>query len=177
LDASTTTKSGYLQPAVIGGVVTGVLSALPFVSGFNACCCLWVVSGSLVATYLLQQNRSTPLTPGDGALVGLLSGVIGVVIATVLSIPIDLVFGPIQREMMQQFVDSANSMSPEVRQFLQRFGDRGEMGVGGMVLFRVIGFIFFLMIGSVFSTLGGLLGAVIFSRGVRSMPSDNTLPS
>ena len=65
MDASTTTKSGYLQPALIGGVVTGVLSALPFISGFNACCCLWVVSGGLVASYLLQQSRSTPLTPGD----------------------------------------------------------------------------------------------------------------
>ena len=53
----------------------GVLSALPLVAAGNLCCCLWVVSGGVVAAYLLQQNQSAPITPGDGALVGLLAGV------------------------------------------------------------------------------------------------------
>jgi hypothetical protein len=37
------------QPALFGGLVMGVLSALPIVSAGNWCCCLWVVSGGLVA--------------------------------------------------------------------------------------------------------------------------------
>ena len=37
---------------MFGGLVMGVLSALPLVGPFgNACCCLWVVSGGLVAAY------------------------------------------------------------------------------------------------------------------------------
>ena len=31
----------------------GVLSALPIVSAGNYCCCLWVISGGLVAAYVL----------------------------------------------------------------------------------------------------------------------------
>ena len=57
----------------------GVLSALPLINAGNVCCCLWVVSGGVVAAYVLQQNQTAPITPGDGALVGLLAGLIGAV--------------------------------------------------------------------------------------------------
>ena len=43
----------------------GALSALPFVNAGNLCCCLWVITGGVVASYLLQQNQSAPLTPGE----------------------------------------------------------------------------------------------------------------
>jgi hypothetical protein len=150
----------------------GVLSALPFISGLNACCCLWVVSGGLIAAYFLQQNRPTPLTPGDGALVGLLAGVIGVVITTVLSIPIDLIIGPMQRELVQRLVDSARTMSPEAQQFFESFGDTSQLSLGSQIAFRAFGAVVFLIIGSIFSTLGGLLGAVIFSKRVKPALSD-----
>ena len=44
---STTTKPDQLQPALVGGLVMGVLSALPLVNLGNLCCCFWVVSGGL----------------------------------------------------------------------------------------------------------------------------------
>ena len=47
---STTIRPSYSQPAVIGGVIMGVLSALPIVSAGNVCCCLWVVVGGLHTT-------------------------------------------------------------------------------------------------------------------------------
>jgi len=56
-----------------------VLSALPIVGAANACCCLWVVSGGLLAAYLLQQDRQQPITAGDGAIVGLLAGISGAI--------------------------------------------------------------------------------------------------
>ena len=59
-------QASKLQPAILGGVLIGVLSALPIVSAGNLCCCLWVVLGGVVAAYLLQQNQSTPLNVGDG---------------------------------------------------------------------------------------------------------------
>ena len=57
-------KPNYGQPALIGGLVMGVLSALPLVSAGNICCCLWVVTGGLVAAYLLQQNQAMPISRG-----------------------------------------------------------------------------------------------------------------
>ena len=70
-------KASLTQPALIGGLVVGVLSALPLISVGNLCCCLWIVSGGVVAAYVLQQNQTAPIAAGDGALVGLLAGVAG----------------------------------------------------------------------------------------------------
>ncbi len=77
-----------LQPAVIGGVVIGVLSALPLVSAGNCCCCLWIIGGGAVAAYLLQQHQATPITVGDGAVVGAMAGLVGAVVDLVISIPV-----------------------------------------------------------------------------------------
>ena len=63
-----------LQPALLGGIVMGVLSVLPFVNLVNACCCGWVLFGGALAAYLMQQNHPAPITAGDGAIVGLLAG-------------------------------------------------------------------------------------------------------
>jgi hypothetical protein len=140
----------------------GVLSALPIVSVGN-CCCLWVVSGGLVAAYVLQQNQPVPITPGDGALVGLLAGLFGAIVQTVLSIPISLVVGPMEREVLQRVLDMAANMPPEIRDALERYGREG--GTGALsILARVAGFMFWLVIGTVFSTLGGLLGAAMFRK-------------
>src|SRR4051812_45391406 len=101
----------------------GVLSALPFVSAGNVCCCLWVICGGLVGAYILQQNQSAPISPGDGALVGLLAGLAGAVIQTIVSIPITMLIGPMERQMLQRFVDMAGSMPPEVREMLERYNN------------------------------------------------------
>src|SRR5471030_2636558 len=100
----------------------GVLSALPFVAGGNLCCCLWLVSGGAIAAYLLQQNQSTPLAAGDGALVGLLAGLIGAVVVMVVSIPIDLFLGPMERQMLQRFLEM--SRNPDMRDMVERMSSR-----------------------------------------------------
>jgi hypothetical protein len=102
----------------------GVLSALPFVSAGNVCCCLWLIVGGLVAAYLLQQNQPAPITPGDGALVGLLAGLIGAVVQTLVSIPISLLLGPMERQMMQRVVEMAGNMPPEIRELFERYNTR-----------------------------------------------------
>jgi hypothetical protein len=145
----------------------GVLSALPIVSAGNLCCCLWVVSGGIVAAYLLQQNHSGAITPGDGALVGLLAGLIGAVVQTLVGIPISLLVAPMERAMLQRVVDAAGSMPPELRDVFDRFSRAdAPYGAGLFVLRHVIGLFVWMFVGGIFSTIGGLLGAVIFKKNV-----------
>lgn len=154
----------------------GVLSALPIISAFNLCCCLWVVTGGLVAAYLLQQNQPRPITAGDGALVGLFAGVVGAVVAFIVSIPISILIAPMERAMVERALTMTGTMPPELRQMLEGLSaPRTDIGILGQVVFRVIGFFFLLFIGSIFSTLGGLLGAAIFAKRVPpSTPIDVT---
>src|SRR5205823_2548230 len=106
----------------------GVLSALPLVNVFNVCCCGWVICGGVVAAYVLQQNTATMITPGDGALVGLLAGLIGAFIAVFVSIPLDILVGPMERAFAQRIVDMAGTMPPEMRDFLDRYSRGGAAG-------------------------------------------------
>ncbi len=163
---------GYLQPALMGGLVSGVLSALPVVSAGNVCCCLWVVAGGLSAAYLLQQNRDTPISTGDGAVVGLLAGVIGAGVQFVLSIPIGLLIGPFEREMVGRLAEMSGSMPPATRQALETYARGSGAGLAGLVLLRIIGLFVTLVIGAVVSTAAGVLGAALFAR--RSTPGPRT---
>jgi len=158
-------KPNYGQPALIGGLVMGVLSALPLVSAGNICCCLWVVTGGLVAAYLLQQNQATPISPADGALVGLLAGLAGAIVQVVLSIPIGLLVGPMQRAMMQRILDMSGAMPPDVRDAVERYGRDAQSG-GLFLLGQIFSLIIWLFVGATFSTLGGLLGAAIFKKNL-----------
>jgi hypothetical protein len=157
------TKPSFGQPAIIGGVVMGVLSALPLISAGNLCCCLWVIVGGAVAAYLLQQNTSTPITPGDGAIVGLLAGLTGALVQFVISIPIGLMVAPMERAMLQRVLENAGSMPPEMRDVLERFSGAGGVGAG-LIVAKTIGLMVWLVVGSIFSTIGGVLGALIFKK-------------
>jgi hypothetical protein len=151
---SITTNSGFVQPALIGGAVVGVLSALPFISAGNICCCLWVISGGVVAAYVLQLNQSTPITPGDGALAGLFAGLVGAFIYLLLSIPISMVMAPMERAIMERVIEGGN-MPPEVRDMMGRYTGAYKLTAG---------FLSMLVAGAIFSTLGGLLGTAIFKK-------------
>jgi hypothetical protein len=165
-----------LQPALLGGVAIGVLSALPVVNLVNFCCCAWVVFGGGLAVYLMQQNHPAPVTAGDGAIVGLMAGALGAVIGSVLSIPIALAMGPFQAQMIERVLQGTQEMPPEVRSIFEQM--RNGVVSGAAV---GIGFIFHLLFSlcfySIFGLLGGLLGAVMFSKNAPPPPPPPYAPT
>jgi hypothetical protein len=143
----------------------GVLSALPFVAVGNLCCCLWVISGGAVAAFLFQQNQTAPIAPGDGALVGLLAGLIGAFVASLVSIPINILVAPLERAMLQRIIEIAGTMPPEMREAIERYANtEGQGGIALMIVKQVVSLMFFLVVGAIFSTIGGLLGALVFKK-------------
>jgi hypothetical protein len=153
-------QASKVQPALLGGVFIGVLSALPIINIGN-CCCLWVLSGGALAAYLLQQNQPSALTTGDGAIVGLLAGLVGAVVKTIIAIPIALIVGPMQSRAMQGMLENAD-IPPEARQFFDAFAASG----GASVLLIIMGLCISLVIGAIFGTLGGMLGAMYFKKNL-----------
>jgi hypothetical protein len=144
-----------LQPALFGGLFIGVLSALPVINIAN-CCCLWVIGGGVLATYLMQQNHPYPIAVADGALVGLMAGVTGGVLGTLLSIPMEMMMGPFQRQIMERVLSNNPDIPEETRRMLE------NMNVGGLAIaFKLV---FSVCVGAVFGMLGGLLGVAIFKK-------------
>lgn len=154
--------SGRLQPALLGGAFIGVMSALPIVNMGNCCCCLWVLAGGVLAVYLRQQNSAVAVTAAEGALIGLLAGVIGGVIGTVLSIPIQMMVGPMQEEWMGRIIAGNEDIPPEAREMMDRL-------MAGNTL-RAAGALLNIVVSTIFGMLGGLLGVAIFKKNVPPQP-------
>jgi len=145
-----------LKPAVIGGVVLGLLSAIPFVNFVNLCCCAWAILGGLLASYLYVKNSATPANAGDGAIIGAMAGGIGAAIYLVIGIPLALVSGAAMREMMISLIANVDPRQADLI--------RGAAMQGESVASTIIqGFIGALLL-VVFAVIGGLIGIAIFEK-------------
>ena len=155
--------SNRLQPALLGGVFIGVLSALPIISAGNCCCCLWAVSGGVLAVYLRQQRSPVAIDAPEGALMGLMAGVIGGIIGAVLLIPINMLVGPWQAELMSRILETNEEMPAERREMMRRAAaSTGAFAIAGMLINVVLY--------TVFGMLGGLLGVAIFKKSAPPQP-------
>ncbi len=147
-----------MMPALLGGLFIGVLSSLPYIKGGNVCCCLWVISGGMLAAWLMQQNTPRPITVGEGALVGLLAGVAGTLVWVVWSTVGLMVFGssPFDvADFQRAMTEGGRDVPPEAREALENLSPGVILVVGGVIWAGV---------SMVFATLGGLLGALLFRR-------------
>ena len=146
-----------LKPALIGGVLLGLLSVIPFVNSLNVCCCLWAILGGMLASYLYVKNSPTPATPGDGAMIGALAGVIGAVISLILGIPISYAMGPTMRNLLLGIVENLDRQQAELmRRQLEASGDSIVPVIINALILAVLLF--------VFSVIGGLIGTAIFEK-------------
>lgn len=145
-----------LKPALIGGVVIGLLSIIPIINLGNVCCCLWAILGGLLATYLYVKNSPVPARAGDGAILGAIAGGVAAAIIIVLGIPISIVAGGITRELLIRLVESLNPSQAEMM--------RMQMATSGNVVGSIVNGIILAVCVVIFSTLGGLLGVPIFEK-------------
>jgi hypothetical protein len=152
-----------LTPALIGGAVIGVLSSTPIINWGNCLCCMWVIVGGAVGAYAYKRQLpgKTELSLGEGALVGLLSGVFGSLISALISYFFMAVVGYNMTQIfLQNFLERAEDVPLEFRHWMEGF-----MRGGGFHPFLVLmGLFFSLTIDSIFGTLGGILGAALFGK-------------
>jgi hypothetical protein len=130
-----------LKPALLGGLIVGVLSAIPF---FNYCCCIWSIGGGALAAYLYIKSSPVPVGTGDGAMVGGLAGVVGGIIYLILGLPIAILFG------MAAMQDSLNRSGV-------------ELPFSGTLLMIVAGIVGAIIL-ALLATLGGVIGVAIFEK-------------
>lgn len=153
-----------LKPALIAGVLVGVLSALPLVGALNCFCCAWVIGGGVLAAYLHIQATPVAASLGRGAALGLVTGVVAAVVDTLFSIPLHFALagmGSGIAEQMNELLRELPNVPPDVREALRSvFSD--NRGVG--VIFLVLAGFFKLIVYSVVCMLGGAVGVALFEK-------------
>jgi hypothetical protein len=153
-------KLDFLRPAITGGVFLGVLSTVPFL---NLGCCLWLLAGGGIAAFLVNRQNPGKLKLGDGALAGVSSGLVGTIVSTLLTIPIQSVMYtaanlPQMREQLEQW-SKAFDMPPE---FLKQME---PMLTPGFSAARLIAWaITFSIVSGLFAMIGGILTVSLLNR-------------
>ena len=150
-----------LKPAIIGGVVLGLLSVIPFVNWANICCCLWAILGGALASYLYIKNSAVPATPGDGAILGAIAGLVGAVISVVIGIPVSILMSGVMMGIVVRLMESVNPSQAEMM--------RSQIEAGQSVAGAIVNGLILAVLLVIFSTLGGLIGIPIFEKRKRDV--------
>ena len=145
------------QPALLGGLFIGVVSALPVVGQANLCCCLWVVVGGVLTTYLLQQSRPASVESTEAALSGLLAGALGgLIYVLVLSMLLSGAAGMNMEAGIREAMDRNAQVPPEVRDMVLNLFTGRKL----VVLIAVMT----VPVYALFGMLGALLGLTFFRK-------------
>jgi hypothetical protein len=149
----------FVQPALTGGMFLGLLSSIPIIS---AGCCIWVPLGGAIGSVLLLRQRPSGIAYGDGAFVGVLGGLAGAVVGTIIQMSERVIalrfFGTQQQQIEDIFKQFGVAEGP--------WKDWAMRVFSGEVSALTVGFTFFsnLLIYSLFAMVGGILAIAIINR-------------
>ena len=166
-------EAGMLKPALIGGVLLGVLSSIPIVSLFNCVCCAWVIGGGILAAYLYVKESSLPVTLGRGVGLGLLTGIIGTVVSGAFMIPLFMLAKKGGLSIMDQIREALSrvpNVPPEAEEALRGLSEGGGLNI----VFFVSVLIFSLVVTCLAAMLGGAIGVALFEKRKPGGPAAGT---
>ncbi len=145
------------MPSLYGGIIIGVISAVPGLNIINCLCCAGVLLGGALSVFFFKKDLPPqyPLTNGDAIQLGALSGVFGAINGTAISAAILAAFGNIGREFIAGILEGMKDQIPP-----EAF-DRAMHGMenGAITIFH---FGASLLIDTLFGLLGGLIGFAIW---------------
>ncbi|MBD3287427.1 hypothetical protein GF337_01370 [candidate division KSB1 bacterium] len=147
-------KPDKFVPAIIGGIVIGVLSTVPVLNFINCFCCAGVIIGGFTAVYVYNKTLGEQeLIYSDGALLGILAGIIGVVFSAILN----SIFGITMEKVLEQAMQFSQDIPPEAEEMLNFF----RQNQSSLYLLNIA---MSLVINVLFGLAGGLLGVAILGK-------------
>jgi Na+-driven multidrug efflux pump len=153
-----------LKPTLTAGVIFGAIGSIPFLNLINCACCALIIGCGVLASRLYaneSRRQGTGFRPAQGATVGLVSGAFYALTATIVGTIFQMVIGDPGSKMLLEWLSQLPSMPEENRQMieeaLQQASERSPSVFG--VLFQ---FLWWVLLGAIFATLGGLIGGALF---------------
>ncbi|MGD0037815.1 MAG: hypothetical protein ABSC53_11045 [Bacteroidota bacterium] len=172
-------KPNKLRSAILGGLIIGAISGIPGLNLLNCCCCAGILLGGAMSVYLYRQefkNEMPPMESSDALILGIVAGIIGALITTCLSAIITLILGPVETQMMRNFMEKltqklenngsvpSGTLDNMRDQFEQSLKESGT--IGGILRSLVYALILY----PIFSMLGGLIGYGILGKKKPTIP-------
>ena len=159
-------KPSKMVPALVGGIILGLLSSIPFLNLGNLCCCLWVLlGGAIAAKILINRSPMFPVQSGDGALVGMLAGVVGSAIYLVIGVPLGLLLSQAGTATFLEWARNT-TQDPNAREQIDQILRMQEQsgGIAQKLVQALISWLICSVVAIGVAALGGLLGVAIFEK-------------
>jgi len=115
----------------------------------------------MLAAFLLSKNSPVELRPGDGAIVGIFTGIIAAVIEAFVSIPLQVFNREFTQRIMEKIAEFAEEMPKGWETWLESEASPG---------FFMLGLVISAVIFSAFGALGGIIGISLFGKKPKQMP-------
>lgn len=158
-------KPSMLLPALYGGIIMAVISAVPGLNLVNCLCCAGVLFGGFMAVFFYKKELMPdmpPMTSSDGVQLGALAGVFGGIIGSLLSVIIMQLAGNIGGEMMLNFMENfRDKMPPEAWENMEEGIREGRVSPVQMI--------FGIIIDVIFGLLGGVIGYAVLKPKQQTM--------
>ncbi len=154
-------RPGIVLPALYGGIIMGVVWAVPGLKLLNCCCCAGIMLGGFLAVFFYKKDLTTDmpsLNSSEGVKLGALAGVFGAIVYVILNQLILMLSGTSERMMLKEAIDStglADQFPPGTMEQMEEW-----IGAG----LGILGIIFALIIGPLFGLIGGLIGYSVFKE-------------
>jgi hypothetical protein len=141
-----------LLSAAITGTLAALLTVTPIANLVNCLVCGWLWIGGLAAVWMYRENTGEYVNNRDGIILGLLSGLFGAAVATILSAVTGM---------------SASTPIPaaQLAQIEQQFGEQAASYIrllASPATSLTLTIVINLVIYSLFGLIGGLIGASVF---------------
>lgn len=151
------------QSIILGGVVAGLLST-SYLGLINLLCCAGVIIGALVAVWHYTDTHGLTIPAGQGAVIGLLAGLVGTVISLILNY-ILIEMGIRSDQAITQFILNTfgSNMPPEQYDAMVE-----QMNADLTLSAYLANGLFAAVVSLVFGAIGGAIGASVFKKGEES---------
>jgi len=162
-------NANKLVPVLWSTTLIVLISVIPFINFINLFCCAGIILGGILGTSIysrqLRQNNQE-LSIKDGAIVGILSGILSAVIVTGINLliilyskenPINEVLEMVKtfgKDLPQEVYDQMNSFSAEFEKY------------GFSPTLSIVTFAMNLVIYPLFASIGGIITALISRKKV-----------
>jgi hypothetical protein len=112
-----------MKTAAIGGVIGGILSAIPVLNWLNCCFCLLNLGGAAIGINMyLKEHEGENLSNGDAAISGAVSGAVAGLIAGIGGLVTSLVLGSLLVGLYKNLPSGAAGA-------MSQMGARGAFGI------------------------------------------------
>jgi hypothetical protein len=172
-------KPSKLRPAILGGLIIGLITGLPAISFLNKCCCCGgVMLCGMLSLYLYKQefkDEMPPLESSDALVLGIIAGLAGALIGAIIGVLSIFIFGPVDKKIaikLLKWAESQGTLPPDALNKADEMIDTLQKSIDGGIKLRDIfaDLLFGLILYPIFSMIGGLIGYGIFGKKKPAVP-------